>query len=445
MWPAWWPPWPRSLVVELVLHPARPHLHHRRGPRTWSPWSTFLLVAGIVARWSTKLSTPLGRLGPRPGRGRGPGPGGRRPGRRRRRRSTRWSTHLRTTFELDAVSLLAARDPTAAGRSRPSPGDRPPPPPDGAPQRGPASAGAVLVYDGPGAHASTTSGCCGPSRPSSARALERRRLRAEAAEAAALAEANELRTAILRAVSHDLRTPLASIKASATSLLQDDVEWTPEAAPGVPGHHRRGGRPAQHPGRQPARHEPAARAACCEVDLRAGGPRGGRGPGPGQPQPADRPQSRSTCPSSCPRVLADAALLERVVANVVANALALLARGPTRCASRPARSATGSTCASSTRARACAPTDRERVFEPFQRLGDRATGTGVGLGPGRGPGLHRRHGRRADPRGHPRRRPDHGDLAASQPGRLRLTGLAGQSRPTDDRGPGAMATRAGTT
>ena len=44
-----------------------------------------------------------------------------------------------------------------------------------------------------------------------------------------LAEANELRTALLAGVSHDLRTPLASIKAAATSLLQHDVVWTPEA------------------------------------------------------------------------------------------------------------------------------------------------------------------------------------------------------------------------
>ena len=42
-------------------------------------------------------------------------------------------------------------------------------------------------------------------------------------------EANELRTALLAAVSHDLRTPLASIKAAATSLLQHDVEWTADA------------------------------------------------------------------------------------------------------------------------------------------------------------------------------------------------------------------------
>ena len=56
-------------------------------------------------------------------------------------------------------------------------------------------------------------------------ALETRALREEAAHAAIVREADELRTAMLRAVSHDLRTPLASIKASVTSLLADDVDW----------------------------------------------------------------------------------------------------------------------------------------------------------------------------------------------------------------------------
>ena len=41
-------------------------------------------------------------------------------------------------------------------------------------------------------------------------------------------EANELRSALLQAVSHDLRTPLASMKASVSSLCQDDVTWSPE-------------------------------------------------------------------------------------------------------------------------------------------------------------------------------------------------------------------------
>lgn len=59
-------------------------------------------------------------------------------------------------------------------------------------------------------------------------ALELRELSQVAADAAARTQADELRTALLRAVSHDLRSPLASIKASATSLLQDDVEWNLE-------------------------------------------------------------------------------------------------------------------------------------------------------------------------------------------------------------------------
>jgi two-component system, OmpR family, sensor histidine kinase KdpD len=59
-------------------------------------------------------------------------------------------------------------------------------------------------------------------------ALERARLSAEAAQAVALTQSDELKSALLAAVSHDLRTPLASIKASATSLLDDSVDWDAE-------------------------------------------------------------------------------------------------------------------------------------------------------------------------------------------------------------------------
>ena len=58
--------------------------------------------------------------------------------------------------------------------------------------------------------------------------FEREVLREEAAQAATLAETDRLRTALLNAVSHDLRTPLASIKASVTSLLETGIEWSPE-------------------------------------------------------------------------------------------------------------------------------------------------------------------------------------------------------------------------
>jgi two-component system sensor histidine kinase KdpD len=59
-------------------------------------------------------------------------------------------------------------------------------------------------------------------------AIERSQLGREAAEAEALAHVDAMRTALLRAVSHDLRTPLASIKAMVSGLLESDVKWRPE-------------------------------------------------------------------------------------------------------------------------------------------------------------------------------------------------------------------------
>ena len=59
-------------------------------------------------------------------------------------------------------------------------------------------------------------------------AIERSRLARDAADAAMLAEVDVVRTALLRAVSHDLRTPLASIKAMVSGLLDVDVAWRPD-------------------------------------------------------------------------------------------------------------------------------------------------------------------------------------------------------------------------
>lgn len=59
-------------------------------------------------------------------------------------------------------------------------------------------------------------------------AVERSRLREVATAAEVLQRTDELKTALLNAVSHDLKTPLASIVASAGSLLQEDVTWTDE-------------------------------------------------------------------------------------------------------------------------------------------------------------------------------------------------------------------------
>ena len=58
--------------------------------------------------------------------------------------------------------------------------------------------------------------------------LERHRLTEAAAAAVPIAEGDRMRTALLAAVGHDLRTPLASAKAAVTSLRSNDIEWSAE-------------------------------------------------------------------------------------------------------------------------------------------------------------------------------------------------------------------------
>jgi two-component system sensor histidine kinase KdpD len=58
-------------------------------------------------------------------------------------------------------------------------------------------------------------------------ALDRKRLEQESEERAVLKRADVLRSALLAAVSHDLRTPLASIKTAATALLSPSATFTP--------------------------------------------------------------------------------------------------------------------------------------------------------------------------------------------------------------------------
>ena len=62
--------------------------------------------------------------------------------------------------------------------------------------------------------------------------IERAHLQQENLHLAILKRTDALRSALLSSVSHDLRTPLTAIKAAASSLLQDDVEWNEEARRG---------------------------------------------------------------------------------------------------------------------------------------------------------------------------------------------------------------------
>jgi two-component system sensor histidine kinase KdpD len=59
-------------------------------------------------------------------------------------------------------------------------------------------------------------------------AVQRVELAAAAAHAEALREADEMKTALMTSISHDLKTPLAGIKTSVTSLLDKNVKWSAE-------------------------------------------------------------------------------------------------------------------------------------------------------------------------------------------------------------------------
>ena len=67
-----------------------------------------------------------------------------------------------------------------------------------------------------------------PFANEAALAVQRVELAAAAAHADALREADEMKTALMTSISHDLKTPLAGIKTSVSSLLDDSVDWSPE-------------------------------------------------------------------------------------------------------------------------------------------------------------------------------------------------------------------------
>ena len=208
-------------------------------------------------------------------------------------------------------------------------------------------------------------------------AVQQRALRADAARAGDLEAANELRTALLAAVSHDLRTPLSSIKAAVTSLLQRDVDFTPAATrelldtidDGADRLNQLIGNLLDMSRLQTGALQPAMRAVALEEVIPAA-----------LAGLSDAERVDADVPETLPRVQADAGLLERAVANLDRECAEVVAR-PTRvCAWKRAWPTAASTCASSTAAPGYRVAQREQVFQPFQRLGDSSNDTGVGLG-----------------------------------------------------------------
>jgi two-component system sensor histidine kinase KdpD len=208
-----------------------------------------------------------------------------------------------------------------------------------------------------------------------ATALERRELRAASERAAGLEEANELRTALLAAVSHDLRTPLSSIKASVSSLLQRDVDFSPTATRELLETIDEGADRLNH---LIGNLLDMSRLQTGALQLVM------RDVGLDEVVPValvglDGDRLAVDVPETLPRVRADAALLERAIANIAENALAW---SPPDARVRIEACATQATVELSVvdRGPGIPSEQRDDVFRPFQRLGDRSTDTGVGLG-----------------------------------------------------------------
>jgi two-component system sensor histidine kinase KdpD len=208
-------------------------------------------------------------------------------------------------------------------------------------------------------------------------AYQQRQLTAAAEAAAPLAEVDRMRTALLNAVSHDLRTPIASAKAAVSSLRSADITWSVRdqqellanadnaldrltalvtnlldlsrlqagvlsVVPRAVGIDDVVSRALDH----------TLRGAQIELDV----------------------------PETMPAVFADPGLLERVIANLVENAMRY---NPAEQAIRVAASTHGEIV--EVRVIDNGPgiplDERESVFAPFQRRDDHATNSaGVGLG-----------------------------------------------------------------
>jgi two-component system sensor histidine kinase KdpD len=286
--------------------------------------------------------------------------------------------HIRTTFGLDVVALLV---PEAEGEwgIEAFAGAPVPSTPEGH-ETVELSGGAELVLVGPGLRAADRRVLQAFVAQLDV-AREHSRLRAAAADAEVSAQGDRLRTALLRAVSHDLRTPLSSIKASVTSLQQQDVAWSDEDRDeflsAIDEETDRldllVGNLLDMSRLEAGAVEPMLHAVGVdEIVPRALASLGGD---------LGRGSTRVDVdvPESLPRIVADAALLERVVANLVANAIHFSGDGKGVIV-QAGEVGDRVDLRIVDRGMGIRSDQRDQIFEPFQQLGDGGREGGVGLG-----------------------------------------------------------------
>lgn len=206
--------------------------------------------------------------------------------------------------------------------------------------------------------------------------LQSQQVQREASAMRALEETDALRTSLLRAVSHDLRTPLATIEANVSTLLAQDVTWSAGDQHGflviIEKEVHRLTRLVTNlldAGRLEAG-VVTPRAVGVEIDdLIASALETidtlGR-------------TLRIEVPDALPSVVTDPDLYERVIANVISNACRFSPRNePVRI--RAGVDSTTLDLLVVDRGPGIDPLMVERIVAPFQRLGDDASGAGLGL------------------------------------------------------------------
>ena len=287
---------------------------------------------------------------------------------------------VRETFQLSSVALLE-RDPdrgpgTVSWTPVASVGAQPCTTPGEADTEVPVGDRFVLAARGRPLAASDLR-IVGAFAAQAVTAVEQQRLAAVAEAAAPLEAADRMRTALLNAVSHDLRTPLASAKAAVTGLRGADVAWTDAeraellatADESLDRLHRLVDNLLDmsriQAGVLSIHRQPVALHEIVPVALDSLGP--------------VARDIELDIPDSLPEVETDPALLERVIANLTANALRYSPSG-----TPPRVSASAHAHVVELRIADYGPgipdNQRERMFTPFQRLGDTDNTTGVGLG-----------------------------------------------------------------
>jgi two-component system sensor histidine kinase KdpD len=293
---------------------------------------------------------------------------------------------LGTIYGLDSVTLLEAREDAARGTTwRRDPqawrvvatvGGQPCLTPKDGDAEVAVAEDLVLVLRGPDLPA-TSRRVLEAFGAQAALALRQQRLTEAADAAEPLLRGDRMRRALLSAVSHDLRTPLSSAKAAVDSLCSREISWSPEERDGL---------------------LLTAKNSLDRLDglvvnlldmsrLQAGAlgliplalavedviPRALDELGPtGLPVIIQ-------VPPDLPEVLADPALLERVLVNLIANALRFNPPGE-KILVNASWLGEFVEIRIVDRGRGVPMDDRDRIFLPFQRLGDRDNTTGVGLG-----------------------------------------------------------------